>query len=313
MEINATKYPRVIVLILSYNGKSLLDESISTYLANDYPNFEVAVIDNGSTDGTKEYVEKNYPGVTLLRTDVNLKYSGGFNFGLSYAFEKQRADYVLITNNDVKAGSKVLSSLVATAEKDNNIGFVTGKVYFYENPETIQSVGYYEDPVKWIGGHRGDRVKDTGQFEEELELPYSDDIFMLVRKQVYDAVGGYNTIFAFQGEQLDWQVRAKQEGFRVFYSPRAMIWHKDSITIGKSSPFKVFYDVRNTLLLRLLHKDQAYFRVYVRWHFKNMVFRPLLRSLTHLRFKYAFKIIHGYLSFLSWGFRNKKLTLKHFI
>jgi len=99
---------KVVILILSYNGKHLLKDSISSYLANDYPNFEVIVIDNGSKDGTKEWVEQNYPGIIVLRTEKNLGYSGGFNFGLDYAFNKKNADNVLITNNDVKADNKVL-------------------------------------------------------------------------------------------------------------------------------------------------------------------------------------------------------------
>ncbi len=67
--------PHIIVLILSYNGKHLLDDSMSSYLANDYPNFEVTVVDNGSTDGTEEWVKVHYPSVSVLRTEKNLKYS----------------------------------------------------------------------------------------------------------------------------------------------------------------------------------------------------------------------------------------------
>jgi len=127
---------KVIVLILSYNGKHLLEDGITSYFANDYPIFEIVIIDNGSTDGTKEWVEKNYTDVFVLRTEKNLGYSGGFNFGLDYAFNKKNADYVLITNNDVKADSKVISELVKVAVTDPIIGFVTGKVYYYDKPDT---------------------------------------------------------------------------------------------------------------------------------------------------------------------------------
>ena len=81
--------PKVIVLILSYNGKYLLQDSISSYLANNYTNFEVVVIDNGSNDGTQEWVAQHYPEVFVLRTEKNLAYSGGFNFGLDYAFNQK--------------------------------------------------------------------------------------------------------------------------------------------------------------------------------------------------------------------------------
>ncbi|MFW6224676.1 MAG: glycosyltransferase family 2 protein, partial [Bacteroidota bacterium] len=81
--------PSIIGLILSYNGKHLLEEAIPSYLDNDYSNFEVVVIDNGSTDGTKEWVNKNYPEVEVLRTEKNLGYAGGFNFGMEAAFNQR--------------------------------------------------------------------------------------------------------------------------------------------------------------------------------------------------------------------------------
>ena len=126
---------KVYVLILTYNNKYLLEDSISTYLKNDYRNFNIVVIDNGSNDGTYDYVQKNFPGIEIIRIEKNCGYSGGFNLGLDYAFNKKNADYTLITNNDVKADTRVISELVKIAEQDDNYGFVTGKVYYYETPD----------------------------------------------------------------------------------------------------------------------------------------------------------------------------------
>ena len=209
--------PYLTVLILSYNGKHLLEESISSYLLNDYLDFSVIVIDNGSTDGTKEWVEKNFPEVYVLRTEKNLGYSGGLNLGLDYAFRKRNSDYVVITNNDVKADSKMISELVKIAETDNKIGFVTGKVYYYDNPGIFQTVGYKEEDKTGDVSHIGRGEADTGQYDFVRELPSSDDIFMLVSKQVYTVVGGYDINFQFQCEQRDWQERAKKKGFKIFY------------------------------------------------------------------------------------------------
>jgi len=309
-ERNGIKDPRVIILILSYNGKHLLKDGISSYLANDYPNFEVVVIDNGSTDGTKEWVEQNYPGVFVLRTEKNLGYSGGFNLGLDYAFNKNNADYVLITNNDVKADSKVISELVIVAETDPMIGFVTGKVYYYDEPDLLQSVGYYEDELKWIGGHLGNKQKDTGQFDQIEERTFSDDIFMLVKKELYENTNGYDTNFQFQAEQFDWQIRAKKKGYKIYYTPKAKIWHKDSITIGKTSPFKIYYDVRNSLVVRLKHRDKKYLRPYFKWYFKNMVGIPFIKNLAKGKIKMSASIFNGFFSALAWGLKNKKIPFK---
>ena len=78
--------PKVIVLTLNYNGKPLLDDCITSYLANDYSNLEVVMIDNGSKDGSEQYVKNNYPQVKCIQTGKNLGYSGGFNVGFGVEF-----------------------------------------------------------------------------------------------------------------------------------------------------------------------------------------------------------------------------------
>jgi len=307
-------FPKVFILVLSYNGKKLLDDCLSSYLQSDYYNQEVIVIDNGSTDGTKEYVEECYPLVTVIRLEKNRGYSGGLNFGLEYAFKRNNADNVLITNNDVKADDKVVSELVKIARRDEKIGFVTGKVYYFDQPEILQTVGKKEDPVKWNGGHIGNKEKDTGQYDEIKERFFADDIFMLVSKQLYFDTGGYDTTFKFQSEEFDWQARAKKKGYKIYYTPFAKIWHKDSMTIGKRSAFKSYYDSRNPMIVILKHKSAEFFRRYFWQHFINSILRQSISVvIKSFEIKKAFKIWQGFMSGLIWGFRNKKFTLKHFI
>jgi GT2 family glycosyltransferase len=303
--------PKVIVLILSYNGKYLLQDSISSYLANNYTNFEVVVIDNGSNDGTQEWVAQHYPEVFVLRTEKNLAYSGGFNFGLDYAFNQKQSDYVLITNNDVKVDSKVVSELVRVGEFNATIGFVSGKVYYYDQPDTIQTVGYYEDPLRWIGGHIGRGDQDNGQFDQDVERFMSDDIFMLVKKSVFASVGGYNTVFEFQGEQADWQARAKAVGFKIYYAHNAKIWHKESMTIGKASTFKTYYDVRNTLLPPLIHKDDEFNTKFFKWYFTNIVVIPCIKNIIKLKFNYSFIIIKGFISAMNYAISHNHFKIKY--
>ncbi len=306
--------PKVIVLILSYNGKELLEESVSSYLANDYPNFEVVVIDNGSNDGTSEYVKKEFPEVTLLRIDNNRGYSGGFNYGLKYAFDKKEADYVLITNNDVKADKKVITELVKVARKDDKIGFVTGKVYYYDKPNILQTVGKYSDPVTWKGGKIGNKVEDKGQFEHIKERDFCDDIFWLVNSELYYKTGGYDTNFFLQAEDYDWQARAKQLEYKIMYTPHAKIWHKDSYTIGSRSALKAYYDARNPMLVILKHKSADFFRKYFWVHFLKHVFKGSFKIIIkNFEVKKAYKVWAGFLSGVLWGVNNRKFTLEHFI
>ena len=300
-------HPKVIVLILSYNGKHLLDDSVTSYLANDYRNFEVVVIDNGSTDGTKEYVQEQWPEVFVLRKENNLGYSGGFNFGLYYAFNKLQADYVLITNNDVKADKYVISELLKVAQKNSSIGFVTGKVYYYDCPDTFQTTGFQLINEKyWTFQHRGGNEKDKGQFDKTEELEYADDIYMLVEKSVFQKTCGYDREFEFQAEQFDWQIRAKKIGYKIYFAHHAKIWHKESMTIGKSSPFKEYYNTRNSYIVRLKHKDKAFIYSYSSWYFKNRFLKPVLKNIVKIKFVTAWSIFNGYFSAVLWGLKNRK-------
>ncbi len=307
-------HPLVAVLILSYNGKELLEESVASYLANDYPNHRVVVVDNGSRDGTADYVKERFPDALMLRIEDNRGYSGGFNVGLEYAFRDLGADYALVTNNDVKADSGVVSALVNVARQDESIGFVTGKVFYYDHPDILQTVGKSEDPVRWNGGSIGRGQKDEGQFEEIVERPFADDVFTLVSRPLYDAVGGYDPEFFLQCEEYDWQARAKSSGFRVMYTPHARIWHKESMTIGKTSPLKAFYDARNPMIVIMKHKSPEFFRAYVRAHFVRSILKGSVRILLRNgEARRAFNMWLGFFSALRWGFKHKKLGKSHFI
>jgi len=300
-------FSKVIVLILSYNGKDLLKDSISSYLSNDYENFEVVVIDNGSTDDTKSFVELEWPKISLLRTEKNLGYSGGFNFGLKYAFKEKQADFVLITNNDVKSDSRAISELVKVAKKNSMIGFVTGKVFYFDKPNVLQTVGKKEDPVLWNGGHIGHREIDKGQYDSIQERDFIDDIFMLVSKDLYFKIGGYDTEFFLQYEDFDWQARAKKKGFKIFYTPFAKIWHKESMTIGKMSFRTVFYVSRNHIVVVLKHKEKSFLKPFFISIFKNKLIKATGKHLIKGKFDACAAIWLGFFSALGWGLKNRFL------
>ena len=307
------KYPKVIVLVLSYNGRNLLEEAITSYLGNDYPNFEVAVIDNGSSDGTCEYVRRNFPNVIVLRTEKNLGYAGGLNFGLNLAFHDFHADYVLISNNDVRADRRIIAELVNVAKTDEKIGFVTGKVYYYSQPNVLQTVGKKQDPIKWNGGHIGNREEDAGQYDEICERYFADDIYILVTRTLYEDTGGYDVTFFLQSEEYDWQARAKKLGYKIMYTPYAKLWHKESMTIGKESALKAYYDARNPMLVVLLHKSPRFFKRYFWYHLRRNILRSSLVAAKQGNVVKALAKWQGLFSGLTWGFRNKRFSFMHFV
>jgi GT2 family glycosyltransferase len=306
-------YPKVTVLMLTYNGKHLLEEALDSYVHNDYSNFTITVIDNGSHDGTYTFVKEKFPQVEIIRSTHNLGYAGGINFGLTYVFHRSDTAYVLLTNNDVKADKRLISELVKIAEADEKNGFVTGKVYYYDNPTVFQTVGKKSDPIRWNGGHIGNREKDNGQYDEVSERFFADDIYMLVSRKLYRAIGGMNTLFFFQSEDYEWQARAKTLGYKIMYTPYAKLWHKVSMTIGKDSAFKAFYDAKNPMLVVLLHKSPQFFKRYFWLHVRSDIVHDSMIFLKRGKVTNALARWQGLFAGITWGFKNKKLSMRHFI
>jgi len=257
--------------------------------------------------------EKFGDRITILENEANLGYSRGFNVGLRHGFEEKNADYCLVMNNDTIIDSQTISEMVKVAETDNSIGFVTGKVYYYENPNVLQTVGKKEDPIRWNGDHIGNKEIDKGQYDEISERYFADDIYTLVSKKLYQDTGGYDPMFFLQGEEYDWQARAKKLGYRIMYAPRAKLWHKESMTIGRDSALKAYYDARNPMLVILLHKPPRFFKRYFQYHLRRDIFRSSLVALKQGSMTKALAKWQGLFSGIKWSIKNKKFTLRHFI
>jgi GT2 family glycosyltransferase len=220
---------------------------------------------------------------------------------------------VLLTNNDVKVDKRLIRELVKIAETDEKNGFVTGKVYYYDNPTVLQTVGKKFDPIRWNGGHIGNREEDNGQYDEVSERFFADDVYMLVSRKLYKEIGGMNTLFFFQSEDYEWQARAKTAGYKIMYTPFAKLWHKVSMTIGKDSPFKAFYDAKNPMLVVLLHKSPQFFKKYFWLHVRSDIVHDSMVFLKRGKVTNALARWQGFFSGIKWGFKNKKLSMRHFI
>ena len=307
-------YPLVYVLTLNWNGKDITAECIESILISDYPNFKVVVIDNGSSDGSVQSLRERFgSNITILENETNLGYGRGLNVGLEFGFEKNKADYCLIMNNDTILDSRALLELALMAETEKKIGFVTGKVYIFDTSNILQTVGKREDPVRWDGGHIGNKEEDNGQYDKVCERFWADDVFILVRKKLYEEIGGYNPLFFLQCEVIDWQARAKELGYKIMYTPHAKLWHRWSWTLGRRSAKKAFYNARNPMLVILLHKSPEFFKKYFWLHFRKDILKSSLSSMRQIKISVAAAKWCGFFSGIWWGIKNRKFSSQHFI
>ena len=295
----------VVVLILNYNGKGLLEECLSSYLSNDYHNFDVVLIDNGSSDGSIDFVSLNFPEVIIKKIQNNKGYSGGFNVGLKFAFDVLNADFVVVSNNDVKSDNKLIEGLVETINQDKKIGFVTGKVYWYDykgKTNILQTVGKSFSQRRIIGNHIGIYEEDKGQYDKIQERHSCDDVFSMVRKEVYQEVGGYDETFFHEFEEADWQLRAKSKGFKIYYTYKSKLWHKNSVTTGgQMSPNIIFHRNRNQIILIKKHGSFQQTIGFVMIHIFILLPKFIFVNLIKTNYQIAVSSLKGSMFGLLWS------------
>jgi len=243
------QFPKVFIITLNWNGKDDTLECLGSLRKLDYPNYEIVVVDNGSIDESVSAIRAQFSEVTIIENRKNIGYAKGFNTGLQYAYERG-ADYFLILNNDTVVDQHAVSELVKAAQGHKQIGFVTGKVYWYAKAEVLQTVGRHSDPNRLLERQIGSGEVDNGQYDEEREYDFVDDVFLLVNREVYEAVGGYDSHFFLYFEETDWCARVRKAGYSILFTPLARIWHKGN-TGGQGvdvSPLRHFYLTRNEII-----------------------------------------------------------------
>ena len=302
-----TENPFVAVVTLNYNGSSFLQECIDSILDSDYSNFKVIVVDNYSKDNSLELLERLYGSndkVIILKNKKNLGYSKGMNVGLDYGFNNLEADFCLVMNNDTFLDKQAISALVEVAEKDEKIGFVTGKVYYADNPDIFQTIGKSSDPGLLCIINTGKGEVDKGQYDRNCELDFCDDIFWLVSKKLYSTIGGYDLEFFLEAEDFDWQLRAKKAGFKIMFAYKAKLWHKVSMVIGKDSPQKAYYDARNPMIAVMKNCEHDIVKKYLRTRTYKIYLPAIIKTALKGKIQKAIYMFAGLFSAFIWKFKH---------
>jgi GT2 family glycosyltransferase len=174
--------------------------------------------------------------LTLIENDTNAGFPGGCNIGMNYAMKKD-VDYVLLLNNDVVVDKEFLTHLVEPAEVDSSVGIVGSKIYYYDDPDRIQSIG--GDMRWWIATpiDYGSNEADTGEYDEIKERDFVWATSQLIKTNLIEEIGGLDETFFFGVEEYDYCSRAKNAGYKVLFSPESKIWHKGNASGKKLSEY----------------------------------------------------------------------------
>lgn len=234
----------VSIIVLTYNGKEDTLKFLESLKRTDYPNYEIIVVDNASTDGTVKAVRRDFPGVKIVENRKNLGFSGGMNAGV----RKSRGKYVVLLNNDMIASQKEwLSLLVDAAEADEHVGIAIPMVLYY-GTNRIESLGKvvpgFLTKITATTSLLSHNEKDSGQFKERIEIAAGNG---LVRREVFERIGFLDEKMFVYFEETDFGYRARKAGYRIICEPRSKIWHRGSGTIRGGSYFAVYHSYKNKI------------------------------------------------------------------
>lgn len=234
--------PLVSVIVLNWNGKHLLERCLPSVLGQDYGDYEVVLFDNGSTDGSPEWVTTRFPSVRMLRSDENV----GFSRGNNEAIRATSSPFVVLLNNDADPAPNWLGELIAAAASDPSVGMCASKMVRADDPTVMDTCGIEVDRA----GIGWDRYSGEPERTEE-QAPY--EIFgpcggaALYHREMLDQVGLLDEDYFIYYEDIDLAWRAQRAGWRCLYVPSARVVHRHSGTVGERSPFKQYLLGRNKL------------------------------------------------------------------
>jgi GT2 family glycosyltransferase len=237
--------PLVSIIIVSYNGGDFLLNCLNSVLKTDYPNYEIIVVDNGSTDGSIEIIKQKFKKIKIIENGKNLGFSIGNNIGI----RSSCGDYIVLLNQDTIVTKNWLKELVKEAKRHGE-GFYNPKILLIDNPKLLDSAGNNLH-ITGIAMPRGLYEADRGQYNKFEEIAYANGTCVLLPKTTLQIVGLLDPVYFAYGEDVDWSWRGRMLGIKSYYVPSATIYHKHSLNWGRLSKRKLYFVERNRLLTNL--------------------------------------------------------------
>jgi GT2 family glycosyltransferase len=234
--------PTASIILVNYNGRGYLAPCLRSLLRAAHPGQEIILVDNASTDGSVRYVEQHFPQVWVVRNEANLGFGRGNNRGAQQA----TGPVLVFLNPDTTVEPGWLEALLAALEADPKAGLATAKILLLDDPARINTCGN-DMHLTGLTLCRG-MGAERGAFDERAEVGAVSGAAFAIRRDLFDALGGFDEAFFLYVEDSDLSLRARLAGARCLYVPDAVVYHDYALRFG---PGKTFYQERNRHLMLL--------------------------------------------------------------
>ena len=245
------------IIIVTWNGIRHLKRYLPSVVETDYPDFEIIIADNASTDGSKQWIQEQFPQCKIITFDKNFGYAGGNNRAVKYA----SGDVLLFLNNDAKPESDWLKALDFRFQ-NSSADILQPKIKSVESPEMFEYAGAAGGMIDRLGypfcrGRIFDHVeKDTGQYDEPANIFWASGSAFAIKKDLFLDAGGFDEDFEFHMEEIDLCWRCLKMGKTILYEPKSVVYHLGGGSMDAESPRKVFYNFRNNLNMLTKNLDR---------------------------------------------------------
>ncbi|MFH1457036.1 MAG: glycosyltransferase family 2 protein [Patescibacteria group bacterium] len=236
----------VSIIIPNYNGKHFLEKCLKSLREQTFSDFEIILIDNGSSDGSIGFIKNHFSEVKIIANKKNTGFAKACNQGIKLAVGK----YIILLNNDTMVDKKWIKSLVLTAEHDSSIGMCASKILSEKNVLLVDSVGV-NICFNGMSRGRGRLEQDRWQHNKTEEILLPSGCAALYRKEMLDEIGFFDESFFAYCEDTDLGLRGQLAGWKAVLVSDAIVYHYYSGTAGSYSPLKAFLVERNHVLVVL--------------------------------------------------------------
>ncbi len=243
--------PKVSIIILNWNTKHFLEKFLPPLLQTDYPNFEVIVADNGSTDGSTDLIEEKFKNVKLVKFDKNYGFSGGYNRSFKFANGK----YIVLLNSDVEVTPSWLNPIINFMEENPDVFACQPKILSFYERNKFEYAGASGGFIDIFGytfcrGRIFDFCEeDKGQYDDTIQVFWATGACLVVRKEFLSEIGLLDEDFFAHMEEIDLCWRANLNGYKIFCLPQSVVYHVGGGTLPKINPWKTFLNHRNSLIM----------------------------------------------------------------
>jgi hypothetical protein len=270
--------PRISVIIVNYNSSKDILALMPTLMHCGYSNFEFIVVDNDSPNDTNlERLLAEYPTINFIKSATNLGFAGANNLGIKAA----KGDYLLFLNPDIEVTPGFIDSMLFAFKVNPNIGLVSPKIKYYHQPDTIQYAGCSKLSLFTMRSFSpGKGKKDGPLYSVSKPTSYGHGAAMMLSREAIEKVGPMSERYFLYYEEIDWCQRLLKHGFEIYYIATSEVYHKESTSVQKQSPLKIYYLSRNRFLFAKIHCQNWQLMVYFFYNLLVLMPKSILKYIS---------------------------------